>query len=92
MMLIGELLTNSSFQVIHKHRDILTKHISLRSSEIRSLFPGQVIFLLVMHDMERLRSAAGLPSSLVTYFANNGLNKNIGLVQCMEAVAEKVCD
>ena len=43
-----------------------------------------------MHDMERLRSAAGLPASLVTYFANNGLNKNFGLVQCMEAVAEKV--
>ena len=45
-----------------------------------------------MHDMERLRSGAGLPSSLVTYFANNGLNKNVGLVQCMEAVAEKVSD
>ena len=43
-----------------------------------------------MHDMERLRSAAGLPASLVTYFANNGLNKITGLVQCMEAVAEKV--
>ena len=44
-----------------------------------------------MHDLERLRSAAGLPASLVTYFSNNGLNKNLGLVQCMEAVAEKVC-
>ena len=43
-----------------------------------------------MHDLERLRSAAGLPASLVTYFSNNGLNKNLGLVQCMEAVAEKV--
>ncbi|KIP08776.1 hypothetical protein PHLGIDRAFT_29437 [Phlebiopsis gigantea 11061_1 CR5-6] len=76
--------------VIHKHRDILTKHISLRSSEIRNLLPGQIIFLLVMHDMEKLRSAGGLPASLVTYFANNGLNKNLSLVQCMEAVAEKV--
>lgn len=69
---------------------MLIKHISLRSSEIRSLYPGQVIFLLCMHDMERLRSASGLPASLVTYFANNGLNQNVGLVQCMEAVAEKV--
>lgn len=69
---------------------MLIKHISLRSSEIRNLYPGQVIFLLCTHDLERLRSAAGLPASLVSYFANNGLNKNQGLVQCMEAVAEKV--
>lgn len=43
-----------------------------------------------MHDIERFRSAAGLPASLVSYFVNNSLNKNTGLVQCMEAVAEKV--
>ncbi|KAI0818966.1 atypical/PIKK/PI4K protein kinase [Irpex lacteus] len=53
--------------IIHKHRDLLIKHISLRHSEIR-----------------------GLPASLVTYFVNNSLNKNTNLVQCMEAVAEKV--
>ncbi|EKM55298.1 uncharacterized protein PHACADRAFT_255820 [Phanerochaete carnosa HHB-10118-sp] len=76
--------------VVSKHRDTLTKHISLRLSEIRSLYPGQIIFLLCMHDMERMRASAGLPASLATYFANNGLNKNVGLVQCMEAVAEKV--
>lgn len=73
-----------------KHRDILIKHISLRYSEIRSLFPGQIIFLLAMHDIERFRSGAGLPASLVSYFVNNSLNKNTALVQCMEAVAEKV--
>lgn len=43
-----------------------------------------------MHDIERFRSAAGLPASLVSYFVNNSLNRNNGLVQCMEAVAEKV--
>lgn len=43
-----------------------------------------------MHDIERFRSGAGLPASLVTYFVNNSLNKNTNLVQCMEAVAEKV--
>ena len=78
-------------QVIHKHRDLLIKHISLRHSEIKGLLPGQIVFLLAMHDIERFRSGVGLPASLVTYFANNSLNKNINVVQCMDAVAEKVC-
>lgn len=77
-------------QIIHRHRDLLIKHIALRYSEIRGLLPGQIIFLLAMHDIERFRSSSGLPASLVTYFVNNTLNKNVNLVQCMEAVAEKV--
>lgn len=81
-----------SIQVIGKLRTLLQRHIPLRSTEIRGLFPGQVVFLLCMHDVEGMRSAAGLPSSLVSYFANNGLNKNAALVGCMEAVAEKVSD
>ena len=42
-----------------------------------------------MHDLERMRSAVGLTSSLVSYFINTGLNKNPGLSACMESVAEK---
>ncbi|KAH9843165.1 atypical/PIKK/PI4K protein kinase [Rhodofomes roseus] len=76
--------------VISKHRSLLAKHIPIRVSEIRYLLPGQVIFLLCMHDLENMRSAAGLPSSLVTFFVNNGLNKNASLQACMESVAEKV--
>ncbi|KII89099.1 hypothetical protein PLICRDRAFT_698221 [Plicaturopsis crispa FD-325 SS-3] len=76
--------------VISKHRTFLTKHISLRTSEIRYLSPGQVVFLLTMHDMETMRSAAGLPSSLVSYFTNDSLNKHPGLNACMESIAEKV--
>ncbi|KAI0086351.1 atypical/PIKK/PI4K protein kinase [Irpex rosettiformis] len=76
--------------VIHKHRDLLIKHISLRHSEIRGLLPGQIVFLLAMHDIERFRSGAGLPASLATYFVNNSLNKSVNVVQCMDAVAEKV--
>ncbi|KAJ3555853.1 hypothetical protein NM688_g2347 [Phlebia brevispora] len=76
--------------VVSRHREMLTRHTPLRNGEIRSLFPGQVIFLLCMHDMERMRSATGLPASLVSYFTNNGLNKNLAFVQCMEAIAEKV--
>jgi phosphatidylinositol 4-kinase len=52
---------------------------------------GQVIFMLTMHDIETMRSAAGLPSSLVSYFINTSLNKHTALNACMEAVAEKVC-
>ncbi|KAJ8087995.1 phosphatidylinositol-4- kinase [Marasmius tenuissimus] len=76
--------------VIQKHRNILTKHTPLRSSDIRYLSCGQVIFLLTMHDMESMRSAAGLPSSLVDYFVNDSLNRHPGLSACMESIAEKV--
>ncbi|ESK94184.1 phosphatidylinositol 4-kinase [Moniliophthora roreri MCA 2997] len=76
--------------VIQKHRTALTKLISLRSSDIRYLSCGQIIFLLTMHDMESMRSAAGLPSSLVSYFVNDSLNRHPGLTTCMESIAEKV--
>ncbi|KAI8989762.1 atypical/PIKK/PI4K protein kinase [Trametes punicea] len=76
--------------VISKHRALLTKHIPLRSGEVRYLLPGQVLFLLAMHDMESMRAAAGLPSSLVSYFVNKGVNKMSALLSCMESVAEKV--
>ncbi|OSD08514.1 atypical/PIKK/PI4K protein kinase [Trametes coccinea BRFM310] len=76
--------------VISKHRALLTRHIPLRSGEVRYLLPGQVLFLLAMHDIESMRAAAGLPSSLVTYFVNKGINKTAGLLACMESIAEKV--
>jgi hypothetical protein len=40
--------------------------------------------------MESMRSASGLPSSLVSYFANDSINKHQGLSVCMDAIAEKV--
>ncbi|KAG2100206.1 uncharacterized protein F5147DRAFT_710970 [Suillus discolor] len=76
--------------VISKHRSFLTRHIPHRASEIRSLSPGQVIFLLVMQDVESMRSAAGLPSSLVSYFTNGSLNRQSYLIVCMESIADKV--
>ncbi|EPQ57891.1 hypothetical protein GLOTRDRAFT_114478 [Gloeophyllum trabeum ATCC 11539] len=76
--------------VISKQRTLLTRHIALRASEIRHLSPGQVIFLLTMHDMESMRSAAGLPASLVSYFTNSGINGHLALSACMESIAEKV--
>ncbi|KAJ3734042.1 hypothetical protein DFJ43DRAFT_1065841 [Lentinula guzmanii] len=76
--------------VISKHRSFLTKHISLRSSDIRGLSSGQIIFLLTMHDMENMRSAAGLTSLLVSYFINESLNRHPALSACMESIAEKV--
>ena len=44
-----------------------------------------------MHAIETMRSAAGLPSSLVSYFTNPSLNKQNGLNVCMDAVADNVC-
>jgi phosphatidylinositol 4-kinase len=73
-----------------KHRTLLNKHIPLRAHEIRTLSPGQIIFLLTLHEMESMRSSTGRPSSLVTYFLNESLNQNAGLSTCMESIAEKV--
>jgi phosphatidylinositol 4-kinase len=66
------------------------KHISLRAADIRYLSSGQIIFILTMHDIESMRSAGGLTSSLVAYFTNESINKHPGLSACMESVAEKV--
>lgn len=84
------LLITLVFQVTSKHMMQLSKHITMRSSDSRSLSPGQVVFLLTMHDMENMRSAAGLPSSLVSYFTNGGINKHDALSSCMDSIAEKV--
>jgi hypothetical protein len=43
-----------------------------------------------MHDVEGMRAAAGLPSSLVLYFTNSGINSRTALSACMEAMADKV--
>ncbi|KAF8969865.1 hypothetical protein BDZ97DRAFT_1937223 [Flammula alnicola] len=76
--------------VISKHRSFLASYISYRASDIRYLSSGQIIFILTLHDIESMRSASGLPSSLVSYFINDSLNDHPGLSACMEAVAEKV--
>ncbi|KAF7980170.1 hypothetical protein HWV62_39641 [Athelia sp. TMB] len=72
-----------------KHSHVLIKHISTRA-DARSLSPGQVLFLLAMQDVESMRSAAGLPSSLASYFTNANINKHDALSLCMDSVAEKV--
>lgn len=43
-----------------------------------------------MHDIESMRALEGLPSSLVTYFINDSLNRNNVLIACMEGIAEQV--
>lgn len=84
-----EILIN--YKVLAKHRAYLTRRISSGASDLRSLTTGQVIFVLTMHAIETMRSAAGLPSSLVSYFTNSSLNKQNGLNICMDAVADNVC-
>jgi phosphatidylinositol 4-kinase len=78
------------FQVVFKQRVRLTKYLSLRSSDLRTISTGQIIFLLAMHDIETMRALEGFPSSLVTYFINDSLNKNHVLSTCMEGIADQV--
>jgi phosphatidylinositol 4-kinase len=73
-----------------KHRGLLNKYLLFNHAEIRSLSSGEVIFLLTMHDLEGMRAAAGLPSSLVPYFTNNSINSRTDLSACLDSMAEKV--
>jgi phosphatidylinositol 4-kinase A len=73
-----------------KHRGLLNKYLPFNPTEIRSLSSGEVIFLLTMHDLEGMRAAAGLPSSLVPYFTNNSINSRTDLIACLDSMAEKV--
>ncbi|TDL24976.1 atypical/PIKK/PI4K protein kinase [Rickenella mellea] len=75
---------------VTNHRVLLTKHIPLRSGEIRYLHPGQILFLLAMYDLEMMRSSVGLPSSLPYYFVNESVNGHTALSSCMDSLAEKV--
>lgn len=77
-------------KVLHDHRDVLAKHMSLRPTDLRHLSSGQIVFVLVIHDLEIMRSSAGMTSSLPSYFINDGLNKHPDLSNCMDSVAEKV--
>jgi phosphatidylinositol 4-kinase A len=79
-------------QVISKHRALLNKLIPLRHGDVRYLSNAQIIFVLSMHDIESMRSAAGRPSSLVSYFVNDSLNRHQSLNNCMDSVAENVCN
>ncbi|ETW86100.1 hypothetical protein HETIRDRAFT_60199 [Heterobasidion irregulare TC 32-1] len=73
-----------------KHRSLLTKYLPYHAGELRSMSPGQVILLLTMHDVEIMRAAAGLPSSLLCYFTNKSLNEHLELSTCMHSMAEKI--
>ncbi|KAI5120463.1 hypothetical protein M0805_006483 [Coniferiporia weirii] len=75
---------------IFTHRALLLKLVPLRHSEIRTLLPSQIIFLLTMYDLEAMRSSVGMTSSLPSYFVNESVNKHTALSTCMDAVVDKV--
>lgn len=77
-------------KAITQHRHALTTLIPLRAHDVKYLSPGQIIFLLTLHDIETLRSRLDLSSSLISYFVNEGLNKSGALALCMDAMAENV--
>ncbi|KAF8623467.1 hypothetical protein AX15_006251 [Amanita polypyramis BW_CC] len=76
--------------ILHEHREVLAKHMSHRPADIRHLSSGQIIFILVVHDIEVMRSAVGMTSSLPSCFINDGLNKDPDLCACMDSIAEKI--
>ncbi|KAA1469432.1 atypical/PIKK/PI4K protein kinase [Dentipellis sp. KUC8613] len=92
--LVSEVDYNSSIRldyahtVLPKHRALLQKQVP--TADIRYLSAGQIILLLAMYDLESMRSAAGLPSSLVSYFTNNSLNDHASLIASMNVMAEKI--
>ena len=69
---------------------MLNKYLPYHHAEVRTLSPGEIILLLAMHDVEGLRAASGLPSSLVLYFTNSSINSRTELSACMESMADKV--
>ncbi|KAG9010494.1 phosphatidylinositol-4- kinase [Tulasnella sp. JGI-2019a] len=75
---------------IIQHRHALSTLIPLRAHDVKYLSPGQIIFLLTLHDIESLRSRLDLPAPLISYFINEGLNKSGALALCMDAMAENV--
>ncbi|KAH9071165.1 hypothetical protein EDB83DRAFT_2366879 [Lactarius deliciosus] len=76
--------------VMSKHRNSLSKYLQQQHTDTRSLSPGAVVLLLTMHDIEGMRGAVGLPSSLVPYFTNNSINSHTELRTCMDAMADKI--
>jgi phosphatidylinositol 4-kinase A len=73
-----------------KHRTSLNRYLPYHHTEIRSLSPGEIILLLSMRDVEGMRAAIGLPSSLVSYFTNSSVNSRAELSTCLESMADKV--
>lgn len=89
----SRLMTGSltcCWQVIFYHKDLLSKYIPIRASEIRQLHPSHIIFLMTIHDVETLRLFGSVFSNLPAYFVNSSLNKHPVLGPCMEAIGEKV--
>lgn len=79
-----------TLQTAAMHKATLTKYIPLKASDIKTLIPAQVIFLLTFHDLETMRSSRGYAASITTYFLNKGVNSRESLSSCMDSIAEKV--
>ncbi|KAG8904073.1 phosphatidylinositol-4- kinase [Tulasnella sp. 403] len=75
---------------IGQHRNRLNAYLPQRAADIKYLSPGQIVFILMLHDVEVLRSHLDLPASLASYFVNEGLNRSGVLAGCMDAIAENV--
>ncbi|UZJ55413.1 hypothetical protein CBS101457_004733 [Exobasidium rhododendri] len=70
-------------------RKVLSTLIPSHAREIHSLAFPQVTFLNTIYNLECMRSSMGMPSMILWYFVNEGLNTS-ALVGSMEAIADKV--
>ncbi|KAI0256980.1 atypical/PIKK/PI4K protein kinase [Lactifluus subvellereus] len=95
-LIVSDVEFNSSIRleyahnVLSNHRTLLNRYLPYHHAEIRSLSPGEVILLLTMRDVESMRAAVGLPSSLVPYFTNSSINSRTELSACLVSMADKI--
>ncbi|PWN92771.1 hypothetical protein FA10DRAFT_298233 [Acaromyces ingoldii] len=78
-----------SSSALEGQRKSLATLIPSHASEVRSFGFPQVTFLNTIYSLECTRSSMGMPSMVLWYFVNEGLN-NSSLVGSMEAIADKV--
>lgn len=78
-----------SSSTLDDQRKVLSALIPSHSKEISSFAFPQVTFLSTIYNLECMRSSMGMPSMVLWYFVNEGLNTS-ALVGSMEAIADKV--
>ncbi|PWN34264.1 uncharacterized protein FA14DRAFT_161716 [Meira miltonrushii] len=80
-----------SASALDAQRKELSALIPAHSAEIRSFGFAQVTFLNTIYHLECTRSSMGIPSMVLWYFVNEGLN-NSSLVGSMQTIADKVME
>lgn len=78
-------------KTLESQRKLLSSLMPNHVSELRSFGLPQITFLTTIYHLECLRSTMGMPSMILWYFVNQGLNTS-SLVAPMQNIADKVMD